>query len=570
MANEANLSDFPCSYEEINKILEGNSNILIGDLRHTFDVEIRWDLENVVLDCADWISAENLKPESNSRVWIFSSLKAEILLSTFLGGNLSKAVRVLVETSSILHNWGINASYLRYSSSDLWRIRSFAGSQVLHGLEHALKNANLAKASVDVLKALFLALLGTIIAVGYLTSIPHSDEVGRSLTSTFAPADSNQWVETESPHMTANAFEDAQKELLRTLTHHMILVAERSHVMSDQKANSLIVEKAYCNWSQKAIFRWETVSLNLHEDLKEDYHSLAHHFSSQGLRKLESMGIGTSGLYPPQLIERTPILSLDALSDLKALDSCDTNNVNDETLPSHCVFCASILDFSGVCSQCLPLNHDICIDGDPKHIGDPLNGPEFSGYETSANIDGIDQFGYQWNLSNPLQESIQSTVGVGTASEGKDLHALCIDYSGLSWDPEAESEPRPRTLETSPGFASPASAFDQSLFRKDLQIERNDCDGQDTQLASVTGLDDREPRNQLQRRTSSAAIAGEPQKQSRRRINNTAIARKPQKKSRRRANGAAIAREMPEMFTCISCGSTQLRRVATEEVSMEG
>lgn len=118
-----------------------------------------------------------MKPGSNSRVWMLSSLKAECLLSTFLDGNLCKALRVLVETSSILHNWGMDTSYSRYSSTDLWSIRSFAGSQVLRGLERALNLQRLANASADVLKALFLVLLGTVIAVGYSTSVSHLDEV---------------------------------------------------------------------------------------------------------------------------------------------------------------------------------------------------------------------------------------------------------------------------------------------------------------------------------------------------------------------------------------------------------
>lgn len=121
-----------------------------------------------------------MKPGSHSRVWILSSLKAENLLSTFVDGNLSKALRVLVETSSILHNWGMDTSYSQYSSSDLWRIRSFAGSQVLHGLERAMNLQRLANASADVLSALFLVLLGTVIAVGYSTSVSHSDEVNQS------------------------------------------------------------------------------------------------------------------------------------------------------------------------------------------------------------------------------------------------------------------------------------------------------------------------------------------------------------------------------------------------------
>ena len=150
---------------------------MLGTDKRTFDLEFHWDLGSIASDCAEWVLDERVKPGSNSRVWILSSIDAETLLSEFVDGNLSKAVRVLVETSSILYNWGMDTSYSHYSSSELWSLRSFAGSQVLHGLERALNVQRLAVVSADVLKALFLVILGTIIAVGYSTSVSNSDEV---------------------------------------------------------------------------------------------------------------------------------------------------------------------------------------------------------------------------------------------------------------------------------------------------------------------------------------------------------------------------------------------------------
>lgn len=114
---------------------------------------------------------------------MLSSLKAEHLLSNLVDSNLTRALRVLVETASILHNWGDNATYSHYSSSDLWSIRSFAGSQVLRALEANLTNTILARASSKVLKALFLVLLGTIIAVGYTDSVSRLDKVSSTIIS---------------------------------------------------------------------------------------------------------------------------------------------------------------------------------------------------------------------------------------------------------------------------------------------------------------------------------------------------------------------------------------------------
>ena len=173
----AKCSDFPCNQEQYDSILRTNTVIVAGNTSHSFDPEVCWDLGTMASDCAEWILGKSVKPRAKNRVWTFSSFDAECLLSPFVDANLSKALRVLVETSSILRNWGMDTSYSDYSSSDLWSIRSFAGSQLLQGLERALNLQRLAESSEDVLKALFLVILGTIIAVGYSTPVSRSNEV---------------------------------------------------------------------------------------------------------------------------------------------------------------------------------------------------------------------------------------------------------------------------------------------------------------------------------------------------------------------------------------------------------
>jgi len=91
--------------------------------------------------------------------------------------NLIIAVRVLVDTASILHNYDHGVCHRNCSSADVWRIRSFAGSQVFLCLEAVSSNKRLAGASLDELKALFLVMLATTIAVGYSQPVPRSDSV---------------------------------------------------------------------------------------------------------------------------------------------------------------------------------------------------------------------------------------------------------------------------------------------------------------------------------------------------------------------------------------------------------
>ena len=75
--------------------------------------------------------------------------------------------------------------------------------------------------------------------------------------------------------MTANAFEEAQKELLRIMAHHMILIAERVHLMDSPRANCHILENACSVWRGKAVFKWETVRPDEPKELQEDLASVA-------------------------------------------------------------------------------------------------------------------------------------------------------------------------------------------------------------------------------------------------------------------------------------------------------
>ena len=64
-----------------------------------------------------------------------------------------------------------------YNKDDLENIRSFAGTSVLRHLERVLSNIALAETSLKEMKALFLILFGTIIAVGYSQPVGHDEEV---------------------------------------------------------------------------------------------------------------------------------------------------------------------------------------------------------------------------------------------------------------------------------------------------------------------------------------------------------------------------------------------------------
>ena len=161
--------DFPSGHPQHNVIFDLAWQFIAGDQRCFYEQAANWDLTELALFSADWICNEGAKPALDNRSWLYSSTHFAKLTSGLLDKNLRDAAIVLVNTSAILYDWGRESPSQNSSTSNLWRIRSIAGTQVLLGLGIALSDKSLAEASQDELKALVLVLLGTTVASGYFS-----------------------------------------------------------------------------------------------------------------------------------------------------------------------------------------------------------------------------------------------------------------------------------------------------------------------------------------------------------------------------------------------------------------
>ena len=150
-----------------------------GDVQLAFESEVQWDLDVMVSEFAGWMSQKHALPASTSRVGILSSGKLTQLVRPIADEDLIRTFRLLVESSSVLYNYDgqPDISWNDYYQDDLENIRSYAGTSVLRHLERILSNIALAKTSLKEMKALFLILFGTIIAVGYSRPVVHNQEV---------------------------------------------------------------------------------------------------------------------------------------------------------------------------------------------------------------------------------------------------------------------------------------------------------------------------------------------------------------------------------------------------------
>jgi hypothetical protein len=73
----------------------------------------------------------------------------------------------MMHTSLIVYNHGPQDRYCGIPYDDFYALRNHAGTNVLIGLEDLLRPAELAKATPEKLKAIFLLLFGTVLAVLY-------------------------------------------------------------------------------------------------------------------------------------------------------------------------------------------------------------------------------------------------------------------------------------------------------------------------------------------------------------------------------------------------------------------
>ena len=115
-----------------------------------------------------------------SRIGVISSAQFQLLISSFLGNELSESLRILVETSSVLYNSPAEV-YAGYTLFDLEKLQSFSGTRVLQYLERALNVKALAHANEEVLHALFVALTGLILSISYMKEGLTSSSVNLSM-----------------------------------------------------------------------------------------------------------------------------------------------------------------------------------------------------------------------------------------------------------------------------------------------------------------------------------------------------------------------------------------------------
>ena len=238
-----------------NAILGNYPLSVVEKICPSFDDMMAWDVRSISSEFVLWMCDEHAQTGSTSLVGILSSSAFESMLSKFVGGTLSKHVRLLVKLTSLLYSSGSQASYADCDSTTLWSLRSFAGTRVLQDLVLALCNTSLAAALLEKLTALFLVLFATIIAVGYTEPRRPSGELNasaRGLPAHQLPTSTGSCTSGRS----AESFSEVKKHLLCILAHHLVYIAERINLLEPNASRKRIIEGSACRWNRRPTFQW--------------------------------------------------------------------------------------------------------------------------------------------------------------------------------------------------------------------------------------------------------------------------------------------------------------------------
>lgn len=165
-------SDFPCTEQKYLSILQSSDRIVTQDLEIAFESLTLQDVSTLARDVASWLSDLPVSMKPASRFGILASSTFQRLLSQLVEDNLSKYARLLVEVSFALRSGSRVERYAGHTVEELRYLQSFTGTQLIRGLDIALKNPFNQDFSIEQGQALFLTLFSAIIAVANYSQQP--------------------------------------------------------------------------------------------------------------------------------------------------------------------------------------------------------------------------------------------------------------------------------------------------------------------------------------------------------------------------------------------------------------
>jgi hypothetical protein len=149
----------------LGSVLENTGKLALRTITLSFRSQITWTLPALVLELVEWLNNPQLS--TTSKVGLLSSPSFLDLVEPYVGAEISISFQRMLYAESLAYTQPTSDEKHHLSVPELQQIGAIAGHNVLNFLYLKLNSDSLRSSSKHDLEAVFLLLVGTILAVGY-------------------------------------------------------------------------------------------------------------------------------------------------------------------------------------------------------------------------------------------------------------------------------------------------------------------------------------------------------------------------------------------------------------------
>lgn len=209
-----------------------------------FASQVTWDLDALVDDIVGWLNVPFLS--ETSKVGIMSSPQFLAIIKGSIEDSIGVKFQRMIYAISLAYTQPTASDKHQLSTGELYQIGSMAGHDLLQYLDERLKPQPLSQCSQNDLRAMFLIVFGTILAVGYAIA----EDLGPS---------------REQKHQ----LKVMQNHLCQILAHYLIYLGSQLRLPIAAGTNQFILEAAPARWFKEGQFHWGT-SFHYDSDSESD------------------------------------------------------------------------------------------------------------------------------------------------------------------------------------------------------------------------------------------------------------------------------------------------------------
>ncbi|CZR64042.1 uncharacterized protein PAC_13939 [Phialocephala subalpina] len=209
--------------------LDQRLDLTLSNISLDFANQVTWDVAVLVDDTVDWLKDPRIS--ETSKVGTFSSPQFLDLVTSSLGKSVGIKFQRMLYAISLAYT---QPTLHPLTLPEIYEVGCIAGHDFLTILDERLKPQSLKECSEAELRALFLVVFGTILAVGYTQP-------------TLGEADSQ-----------SQGFRAVQYHLSQILAHYLLYLGSRLSLPLAKGVDQFLLEAIPSRWYKEGVFDWKT------------------------------------------------------------------------------------------------------------------------------------------------------------------------------------------------------------------------------------------------------------------------------------------------------------------------